>query len=313
MMTRWTATVAALAFPLAAGAAVGADPNPAAVDVDVEALQDVLDGWRNDVGAFGATLSLRVPDHDDVHLASGVDDRDIVSVTPVGPIEHTESPMPTDGTYRVMSVTKSFVAAAALQLVNEGRLSLNDPVEPWLPELPDADQVTLAMLLGHTSGLGEWDHIPLVLEDLTRIFTREEVLAGTVASPRYGEPGEHFAYSNGGYAAAGVLIERELDQDLAAVIEERFLEPLAMNDTLLSDGSTKPTRHGWFSIDPDPDLPLDHLDAPHEAFVTGGFGAAGIISSSADLLDWSEALYSGEVLGDAATASMLEIDRKSVV
>ena len=138
---------------------------------------------------------------------------------------------------------------------------LDDTVETWLPELPNADLITLGMLLGHTSGLGEWDHTPVVLEDLTRTCTADEVVAETGASPPSGEPDEHFA----GYASAGLLIERELDQDLAAVIDERLVQPLSLGDTLVSDGSTKPTRHGWFSIDPDPDLPLDYLELPHEA------------------------------------------------
>jgi CubicO group peptidase (beta-lactamase class C family) len=101
------------------------------------------------VGAYGATLSLRVPGHDDIYVASGIDDRD------------PETPVPIDGTYGVASVTKTFVAAIALQLVDEGRLSLYEPVEPWLPELPHADEVTLAMLLGHSAGLGPWTMMTL--------------------------------------------------------------------------------------------------------------------------------------------------------
>ena len=148
---------------------------PDTVEVDDAALQ-ILDQWRTDVHAYGATLSLRVPGHDDIHLASGIDDRD------------PETPMPTDGTYSVASVTKSFVAATALQLVNEGRLSLDEPVEPWLPELPHADEVTLAMLLGHTAGLGPWDNGEVVIEDLTRSFTPEEVLAMQLQAPPSGQP-----------------------------------------------------------------------------------------------------------------------------
>ena len=117
------------------------EDQPDTVEVDEAALQAILDQWRTDVDAYGATLSLRVPGHDDIHLASGIDDRD------------PETPMPTDGTYGVASITKTFVAAIALQLVDEGKLSLDEPVEPWLPEIPHADEVTLAMLLGHTAGL----------------------------------------------------------------------------------------------------------------------------------------------------------------
>jgi D-alanyl-D-alanine carboxypeptidase len=271
------------------------------VEVDEAALQAVLDEWRTDVDAYGATLSIRVPGHGDIHLASGIDDRD------------PDTPMPTDGTYTIGSITKTFVAAIALQLVNEGRLSLDEPVEAWLPELPNAEKITLAMLLGHTSGLGDW-YGPSASES-----TPEEVRAKHLEQPPVGQPGQGFAYANAGYIALGLLIERELDQDLAAVIEDRFTAPLSLSDTLLSDGSTKPTRHGWFSPDDDPlgtiwfspnddpDRPIDLLDFPHEGFMTWAWAAGAMISSSEDMLDWGEALYSGDLLGADTTATMLEM------
>lgn len=290
---------------------------PADVDLDEARLQVLLDEWLADTEAFGATLSVRVPGHDDVHLASGVGDRDITTVTVDGAqFEHTEAAMPTDGTYDVMSVTKTFTAAAALQLVDEGRLSLDEPVEPWLPELPNADQVTLAMLLNHTSGLASWtgppdeheDYVVTLIEDLTRSFTPEEVLAKHVEQPLVGEPGERSYYSNANFDAVGVLIERELEQNLASVFAEQFAEPLALDDTVLSDGTRSPTRHGWFSLEGDPERANDYLDGPAEAVMTSLWAAGGVISSSADLLDWGAALFSGELLGEEMTAAMLERD-----
>jgi D-alanyl-D-alanine carboxypeptidase len=322
------AGLAGIAVMALLGAACGSDDNDDAtqdeaaeneaaevddIEVDEAALQAVLDEWRTEVDTYGATLSIRIPDHGDIHLASGIDDRD------------PDTPMPTDGTYTIASITKTFVAAIALQLVNEGRLSLDEPVEPWLPELPNAEEITLAMLLGHTSGLGTWccrpdasesaeaDNLQTLLADLTRSFTPEEVLAKHLEQPPVGQPGEGFAYANAGYIALGLLIERELDQDLASVIEERITEPLSLNDTLLSDGSIKPTRHGWFSLPPgdDPERPIDTLDLPHEAMMTTRWAAGAIISSSDDMLDWGEALYSGDLLGEDTTATMLEM-RKPV-
>lgn len=265
----------------------------ATTEPDETALRADLDQWRSDVNAFGATLSVRVPGHRDVHVASGVDDRD------------PDTPMPTGGTYAVVSVTKTFVAATALQLVEEGRLSLDEPVAPWLPELPHADRISLAMLLGHTSGLGEWEW---GFEDLRRSFTPDELLAEHGKAPPFGEPGEHFAYTNAGYVAAGLLIERELDQDLAAVIEDRFTGPLSLDDTWPWDLVAKPTRRGWFSLDPDdPNRPLDYLDLVFEAAITSSWASSNLASSSSDLLDWGEALYSGDVLGDELTATMLDM------
>jgi D-alanyl-D-alanine carboxypeptidase len=212
---------------------------------------------------------------------------------------------------RVKLAEGAFVAAAALQLVDEGRLSLDEPVEAWLPELPNADEITLAMLLDQTSGLPQQDDAAdteLIIADLTRVFTPEEVLAIQLEQPPGAPPGEEFGVGiDTGYVAAGLLIERELDQDLAEVIQERFTAPLAVDDTFLSDGTTNPTRHGWFSLDDDRDRPLDFLDFPHEAYATFNWASRNMISSPADMLDWGEALYTGVVLGEDTTATMLEM------
>jgi D-alanyl-D-alanine carboxypeptidase len=289
---------------------VDVDAEGTEVEVDEAGLQATLGEWRTQVDAFGATLSIRVPGNDDIHLASGVDDRNITNKLPSGTqIEHTETPMTTEGTYPILAVTRTFTAAIALQLVDEGRLALDEPVQAWLPELPKADQITLAMLLDNTSGLGEWDPTPALVDDPARSFTPEGVLAKHLEVPPTAPPGEGYAYTSAGYIAVGLLIERVLDQDLADVIAERIAEPLSLDDTFLSDGTTKPTRHGWFSFpdDPDPSRPHDIFDVPLEAMMTTGWADSGMISSSQDLLDWAEALYTGDFLGEETTATMLEM------
>jgi D-alanyl-D-alanine carboxypeptidase len=265
--------------------------------VDEAELQVVLDQWRESVTAYGATLSIRAPGHDVVHLASGIDDRD------------PETPMPIDGTFGGASITKTFVAAVALQLVAEGRLDLDDTVEAWLPELPAAGDTTLAMLLDHTAGLRNWDVD--VLADLTRIYTGEEVLAGSVAQPPHAPPGERFLYTNANFTAAAVLIERELGKGLDEIVAERITGPLTLSNTHIGDGSVRPTRHGWLSLDtnPDPNRPLDNLDFPHEAVVSSGWGAGNLLTSSDDLLAWGDALYSGDLLGDELTAELTTMRR----
>lgn len=286
------------------------DDDVEGVEIDEAALQGILDRWRTDVGVFGATLSIRVPGHDDVHLASGVDDRDITSTLPSGrTVVHTETPMPTDGTYSVDAISRTFVAAAAMQLVDEGRFVLDEPVEPWLPELPGADKITLAMLLAHTTGLGEWDATSAIIDDPTRSYTPEEVLANHLAQPLRGQPGGAFALTDADTVAAGLMIQRELDQDLGAVYEQRFFEPLGLDDTRFSDGSTNPTRHGWFSLpdNPDPTRPLDMLDVPGNAARTAHWASGSVDSSSQDMLAWGEALFSGDLLGEDATATIAEM------
>src|SRR5512145_2766579 len=100
--------------------AAAQEAGEAQIEVDQVALQALLDEWRTAVDTFGATLSLRVPGHDDIHLASGVDDRELTTRGPDGrPVDHTETSMPMDGTYPISAITRTFVAAIALQLVDE--------------------------------------------------------------------------------------------------------------------------------------------------------------------------------------------------
>ncbi len=265
---------------------------------------------------FGATLSIRLPGHEDILLASGVDDRDITATTPDGsPVDHAETPMPTDGTYPMGYVTRTFVAAAALQLVDEGRLTLDEPVKPWLPELSTADQTTLRMLLSYTSGLGQWDdadQAAALLADLSRSYTPEEVLAKHLEQPPTGAPGGDPSFGRAGYIAVGLLIERVLDQDLATIIQERFIEPLRLDDTVFSDGSTLPTRHGWLGLPGAVgDRPVDYLDGPQQAAMTNLWASEAMLSTSTDVMDWAQALFSGELLGPELTATMLDMNPAS--
>jgi D-alanyl-D-alanine carboxypeptidase len=324
---RWIAAAAALALLAAAcgddddGAAAPPtnesptdESQPDTVEVDEVALQALLDDWRTQVGSFGATLSIRVPGHDDIHLASGVDDRDIATSTADGtPVQHAETPMPTGGTYEVGLATGTSVVAVALQLVDEGQLALDDTVEAWLPEIPNADEITVRMLLAGTSGLGNWaisdDYVPTLTADPSRSFTPEEVLAKWLEQPPSAPPGEALPGRNN-FIYTGVLLERLLDQDLAAIIDERIIRPLGLDDSAFSDGTVRPTRHGWFAIPnpaADPNLPLDLLDGPHQALRTTQWAGGAMISSSADMLDWGEAMFSGDLLGEAATATMQDI------
>jgi D-alanyl-D-alanine carboxypeptidase len=163
------------------------------------------------------------------------------------------------------------------------------------------------MLLGHTAGFGVRNSVDYVYTDLTRSYTPEEALAEQLQAPPVGQPGERFSYAGAGYIAVGLMIERVLDQDLATVIEQRFTDPLSLPDTRMGDGSVKPTLHAY--DEPVPDAWIDFLDIPEHALTTSGFGAGNMISSSADLLDWGEALYSGELLGPETTATMIEMRR----
>jgi CubicO group peptidase (beta-lactamase class C family) len=135
------------------------------------------------------------------------------------------------------------------------------------------------------------------------------LLAEHLEQPPIGPPGGAPSLGRVGFIAVGLLIERVLGQPLASVIEQRFIQPLGLDDTVFSDGATLPTRHGWLGIAPGDDVAsVDHLDLPNEAAMTTMWASEAMISSSTDVLDWTEALFSGKVLGPEMTALMLEMN-----
>src|SRR5262245_45524787 len=175
---------------------------PPAHAVDAAVAQELVDSWREEVHAFGVGAAVRVPGRRDVFVASGVDDRD------------PATPMPTTGVFGVASITKTFVAALVLQLIDEGRLTLDDTIERWLPSVPSASRITVEMLLSHTSGIADFandrpDQMrDLLVSDLQRQFTPEEALAYSTALGPSAEPGAGFSYSNANYQALGIIASR---------------------------------------------------------------------------------------------------------
>jgi D-alanyl-D-alanine carboxypeptidase len=118
-------------------------------------------------------------------------------------------------TFRAGSIMKPFVATAVLQLVEEGKFSLDDRLPAVLPpdvvaRVPDADLITVRMLLEHTSGVPEYDDRPfdlMVIANPRRVWKVEEFLDRSAAQPRRFAPGNRYAYSNTDYNLLGLVIE----------------------------------------------------------------------------------------------------------
>jgi D-alanyl-D-alanine carboxypeptidase len=143
--------------------------------------------------------------------------------------------------FRIGSVTKSFVATVLLQLVNEGRLRLNDSVDRWLPGLiPGGGAFTIRQLLQHTSGIYDYTHDSAlrtaVLSDPLRVWTpRELVRIATSHRPLF-RPGARWAYSNTNYIIAGLVIEAVTHRSVANEVRDRIFLPLRMRATSFPDG-----------------------------------------------------------------------------
>jgi D-alanyl-D-alanine carboxypeptidase len=198
-----------------------------------------------------------------------------------------ETPLTADAPMVIGSLTKTFVAAAVLQLADEGRLELDDRLAEHLPGLDGVGEaITIRQLLDHSSGLADVfnDDTRRGLEDDPgRAWTPPEVLA-TLRAPWYA-PGEGWAYANTNYFLLGLLVERLTGATLPDVLAERFLGPLSLDGTrVLTGAEGDPLGAAWTTI----------------------FWASGAMAAPAvDLAAWGDALYRGDILAPGTRAAML--------
>jgi D-alanyl-D-alanine carboxypeptidase len=242
-------------------------------------------------------------------------------------VDHRLSP---DDEFRMGSNTKTMVATLILQQVAEHRMTLDDPIEKWLPgQIPNGQNITLRMLLNHTSGLFNYVNDPAVLKSFTgqddRNWTPQQLLAVAAKYPPGSAPGAEFSYSNTNYVALGLALEKATGQSVADLVQQRIAGPLHLKHTYLSVGSSLPDHsdralaHGY---EPDAaDLaPLLPPGVPEGTAFAGPargnlvdttwinssseWAAGGMISTTADWARFDSALLSGKLLPPAQLNEM---------
>jgi len=260
-------------------------------------LQETLDRRIRKYGARGASAAVIFADGNIWTGVSGIS-HEAVMIEP-------------DMLFAIGSITKNVVAALALQLHEEGTLSLNDPLSKWLPVYRHVDStITIRQLLNHTSGLYMfWDNETIwddLKKDRTRVWTPEEVLS-YIKEP-YFPPGRGFRYSNTNYLLLAMIIEEATGSSLAAEFRTRFWQPLGIENAWLSMQEVIPDNQAHVYGDNfnhgDSDRDLTFLPrASHESIT---YGSSGLFITAEDLARWCHALFEGEVLSPPALDDMLQ-------
>lgn len=209
--------------------------------------------------------------------------------------------------FQMGSTTKTVTATVALQLVGEGRLSLDDTVERWLPGVvPGGHRITVRMLLQHTSGLFDYTadetFTRALLAEPRRSHTPQELLDVALAHEPTFAPGEGWAYSNTGFVLVGMILAQVTGKDIGTLITQRVIRPLGLRHTYWPDDT--PFRgghlHGYYRTEPGGS---EYVDV--SAFPVSWAGAAGaLISTVGDLGTFQRALQSGELLEPVQLAQM---------
>ena len=258
---------------------------PAAADPGTtQALQEALDGFVAGWTAAGVSAAVLWPDGALWEGAAGWAD------APAG------VPLAAGDPLLIGSTTKTFTATVVLQLVEEGRLGLDDPVAPLFPGYGLDEALTVRHLLGHRSGLWNFTAEPLFGQTDERLDPAA-VVRDAVGRGLQFRPGSHFHYSNTNYTLLGLLIGEVTGSTASAEIRSRILEPLGMHGTFMA----------WYedrvvAVPPAGGNPA----APAvTGLVTAAYGAGALASTPADLVRFGAALFGGGLLSPATVSLMV--------
>jgi len=196
--------------------------------------------------------------------------------------------------YRIGSITKSFTALAVLQLEAQKKLSVQDPIVKYVPEVPKAWQsITIQQLLTHVSGIPDFTRAPAYgkAEDPLRI---EHAMQEVAAQPLVSAPGEKFAYSNSGYILLGLVIEKIAGVSYEQYITDNILKPAGLENTAYDHvQSIVKNRASGYVFDG------DHLVNASMSDMSGTHSAGALHSTVDDLYKFDQALADGKVFPKA--------------
>ena len=202
--------------------------------------------------------------------------------------------------YSIGSISKQFTAAAVMMLQQQGKLSLDDKVSKWLPDLTRAKDITLRQVLSMTSGYQDYAPQDYMIPDWEKPISAQQILDRWARIPLDFEPGTKWQYSNTNYVVAGAIVEKMSGQPLFTFITQNILTPLGLGSALDTNAKKLPENdpQGYFRYALGPLRP-----APHEG--PGWMFAAGELAMTpSDLAKWDISLMNESLLKPASYQAM---------
>lgn len=257
-------------------------------------LDSIIDAAVNSTGIPGAMVGIWGPNGNYVKVAGVADTA-------------TKAPMETDFYHRIGSVTKTFTVTALLQLVDEGKIGLDDPISQYVDGVMEGDAISLRHLAGMRSGLVDYttseQFVMEYLSDPRRAFTPEELVGYVKDLPLQLRPGTTVDYSNTNTVLLGMVIEKVSGSNLSDVIDTKIATPLGMEHTSFPTTNAFPTPHAQGYTNQTLD---ESVTAATDWNPSWGGAAGAMISSLDDMRIWVPALAKGDLLTDDTQKQRLQ-------
>jgi D-alanyl-D-alanine carboxypeptidase len=209
------------------------------------------------------------------------------------------TPMSLDDSFRIASITKTFTATVILQLAQQGKLALTDPLSKYEPQIPNASKITIRELLNHTSGLQT--NSPKIIRQFVQHpmtpISPQQVIAADVALPPLSPPGKAFHYSDSGFAILGEVAQKVTGEPIGTLIERQILNPVGLHHTAYPPGGTMPSpfAHGYFVRKGGQKVDTSGWDFSYTS------SAGSMTSTIGDLYMWAPVLATGKGILSPAT------------
>ncbi len=252
-----------------------------------------------------------------INLAIAMLNGEVIAVSAGYSDKEKQIQMKPEGKMFSGSTGKTFCAAIILQLLDEGMLNLNDKIskyfgeEEWFDKIPNAEEITLKMLLNHTSGIPRYvfdDSIwKIMKENPDKIWTGVERLSYIFDAEPVHPAGKGWGYSDTNYIILGMLIEKLTENEYYAELKRRILQPYNLDNTM--PGNSREIQ----GLIPGYSVYSKDLFVPEKVLLDNGkfvfnpqmeFTGGGIACTTTDLAKWGKMYYGGKVFSDNALKLM---------
>lgn len=256
-------------------------------------LRRVLDEYSAVRGGAGLQATVILPDGSQWDASAGF------------PSRERECPASAGHHFGIGSVTKFYTATLVMRQVEAGTISLDEPISKWL-DLPYAEQVTVRMLLNHTSGIPDYTSDEGFLLRYVglpeKLWQPNELVHVIENKPLDFEPELRHEYSNSNYLLLGITLEKASGKTYAALLQE-MTDELGLRDTFYLDHPDDMLIANAYDDDL-LHLGRRNLTGLRLSLHSGAFSAGGIVSTSSDVARFTRALFTGEIVSDESLAQM---------
>ncbi len=204
----------------------------------------------------------------------------------------------TDSRYRIGSISKTFTSVMVMKAAEKGKLTLEETIDKYFPDLPNAEKITVSDLLYHRSGIHSFTDNADYLSWCTQPKTRKELEEIIVSGGSEFEPGSKMAYSNSNYVLLSIMLEKIYNKPYDKLLRKQITRPARLKSTYYG-GKIDPKKNECYSYKYE-----QGWKAEAETDMSVPLGAGALVSTPADLVKFIEALFSGKLVSSQSLESM---------